>query len=145
MPSENGRGMRPIPREEILRRFERWLDETLASETPPSGAAAEILAELEGGETAKANRFDLHALWSALTVVSQETKLQGRSFKKLDDTLAPWIPWIEDMQRRDDAWIREVELGARRRRFSFSSSCAIGCIAPSKRPSRGREKKLIVD
>ncbi|MGH9388079.1 MAG: nucleotide exchange factor GrpE, partial [Vicinamibacteria bacterium] len=97
-------------RGEILRRFEVWLDETLSSEEPPSGAAAEILAEIEGGETAdRANGpygpYGLDALWSAMTALIQETKLQGRAFQKLHDTIASWT---EEMGRERSAWKEEI-------------------------------------
>ena len=35
-------------REEILRRFEEWLDGALAAEEPPRGVDAEILAAVAG-------------------------------------------------------------------------------------------------
>jgi hypothetical protein len=78
-----------MSREEILRRFEEWLDGALAAEEPPRGIDAEILAAMAGaseGEGAPgAGRA--YSLWAAMTALTQEVKLQGRSFKELNDTL----------------------------------------------------------
>lgn len=97
-------------REDILRRFEAWLDETLSSEEPPTGAAAEILTEIEGiddEETAEGayGPYGLDALWSAMTALSQETKLQGRAFQKLHEAIAPWA---EEARREPSAWEKEI-------------------------------------
>jgi molecular chaperone GrpE len=97
-------------REDILRRFEAWLDETLSSEEPPSGAAAEILAEIEDEETAEGapgpyGSYGLNALWSAMTALNQETKLQGRAFQKLHDAIAPWA---EEARREPSVWEKEL-------------------------------------
>jgi len=97
-------------REDILRRFEAWLDETLSSEEPPSGAAAEILAEIEDEETAESAHgpyglYGLDALWSAMTALNQETKLQGRAFQKLHDAIAPWA---EEARREPSVWEKEI-------------------------------------
>ncbi|MCP4663330.1 MAG: nucleotide exchange factor GrpE [bacterium] len=84
-------------RERLLERFASWLDEALARREPPAGIAAEILAELEaaaGDDASPAalapDGCDLYSLWSAMTALTQEVKLQGRSFKQLADRLAPF-------------------------------------------------------
>lgn len=85
-------------RERLLERFARWLDEVLAHGEPPAGIAAELLAELEvaaGDDEGAAalgpeDGCDLYSLWSATTALTQEIKLQGRSFKQLADRLAPF-------------------------------------------------------
>jgi hypothetical protein len=47
-----------MSREEILRRFEEWLDGALAAEEPPRGVDAEILAAMAGGsEAGRARRL----------------------------------------------------------------------------------------
>jgi molecular chaperone GrpE len=78
-----------MSREEILRRFEEWLDGALAAEEPPRGINTEILAamagEREGG--ARPAPTDAYSLRAAVTALTQEVKLQGRSFKELNDTL----------------------------------------------------------
>ena len=65
-------------RQTILRRFETWLDETLAAEEPPAGIAAEIFEELETDGEGAEGSADLFALHSAMTAVTGEVKLQGR-------------------------------------------------------------------
>ena len=86
-------GKKKKKRKRLLKRFETWLDEALANEESPSGIAAEILAELDGEseEGQSGNRFDLYSLWSAMTALTQEIKLQGRTFKQLHDTASPFI------------------------------------------------------
>jgi molecular chaperone GrpE len=78
-----------MSREEILRRFEQWLDGALASEEPPRGIEADILAELNAeGERDNLPASDTYSLWAAMTALTQEIKLQGRTFKDLNDRLA---------------------------------------------------------
>ncbi|MBI3181926.1 MAG: nucleotide exchange factor GrpE [Myxococcales bacterium] len=74
----------PALRERILQRFTQWLDQALEAEAPPPGIASELLATDEPGSPAP----DLHSLFSALTVLAQEVKLQGRAFQNLYDALA---------------------------------------------------------
>jgi molecular chaperone GrpE len=76
-----------MSREEILRRFESWLDTALAAEPPPGGIDAELLAAIDAGDRPEARSCDSYALWSAMTALSQEVKLQGRTFKELNETL----------------------------------------------------------
>lgn len=86
-------------RKEIVRRFEAWLDETLANEPEPEGLAAEILTEMSAeapqaqvsgnSELNPQKPNDLYSVWSALTAATQEVKLQGRAFKRLSESLAP--------------------------------------------------------
>lgn len=84
-----------ITAEQIRRRFAAWLDEVLAVEEPPPRIAREIWAALDvpseagaAGGGPSADPRDLHGLWSALTVLSQEVRLQGREFRRLTDRLA---------------------------------------------------------
>ncbi len=74
-------------REEILSRFQHWLDGALAREAPPEGVDAEILDAVTanpGNETEGAGEY---AMWSAVIALTQEIKLQGRAFKELNNTL----------------------------------------------------------
>jgi len=92
-------------RTRLRARFEQWLDQALAPEAPPGGLAPEILAQLGGEEDQDAvdDECSLHALWSAMTALTQEIKLQGRAFKQLDDTLAPLateIPAAREVQEK---------------------------------------------
>jgi molecular chaperone GrpE len=92
-----------LEREEILRRFEVWLDGVLAAEEAPQGITAELLSSLASETSISANgRCDLYSVWAAITALTQEIKLQGRSFKQLSETLAPvadLAPQLPQMQR----------------------------------------------
>jgi molecular chaperone GrpE len=92
-----------LEREEILRRFETWLDAVLAAEEPPQGIPAELLSSLaDGAGVSTSGPGDLYSIWAAVTALTQETRLQGRSFKQLSETLAPLAAWdarLAEMQR----------------------------------------------
>jgi molecular chaperone GrpE (heat shock protein) len=77
-------------RERLVRGFEAWLDSALAVETPPTGLTAELLSALQTGDPLPPvdGGCDLYSLWSALTGLTQEVKLQGRTFQQLNDTLS---------------------------------------------------------
>ena len=94
-----------LDREEILRSFEAWLDSVLAAEEPPQGLAGELLSTLVGAEPGPVGngRSDLYSMWAAMTALTQEVKLQGRSFKQLSETLAPLAnlaPELPEMERQ---------------------------------------------
>jgi len=73
-------------KDQIMQRFERWLDEVLAEEKPLEGIDLELLSELEAGNSS-VNKDDLYSTWSAMTALTQEVKLQGRAFRALSDEL----------------------------------------------------------
>jgi len=75
-------------RDEILRRFETLLDSALAAEEPPSGIDAEILSSVMAGGVDENRRCDSYALWTAMTALTQEIKLQGRAFQDLNLALS---------------------------------------------------------
>ena len=77
-------------RERILRGFEAWLDSALVGEEPIQGVAADLLAVLERGDPLPPieGHCDLYSLWSAMTALTQEVKLQSRTFRQLNDTLS---------------------------------------------------------
>ena len=92
-----------LDREEILRRFEVWLDSVLGAENPPQGLPAELLSSLTA-EPAPDNhaRCDLYSMWAAVTALTQEVRLEGRSFKQLSESLAPiamLAPQLPEMHR----------------------------------------------
>jgi molecular chaperone GrpE len=95
-------------REEILRRFEEWLDGALAAEDPPRGVDAELLAALAGASEGgtRPEPADAYSLRAAVTALTQEVKLQGRSFKELNDTLDAQA---ERMSERERDVLRETE------------------------------------
>src|SRR5881296_871045 len=112
-----------MSRDEILRRFEQWLDGALAAADPPGGIDAEILASLaaeNGDESAGLDRrSDAYALWATVTVLIQEIKLQGRAFKELSDGLGSQVSRIGEEIRaayreRERELQRDVERRCRR-------------------------------
>lgn len=70
-------------RQAMRARFERWLDEASQAAELPAGIAAEVAREVEEDRTGAAGSCDLYSLWSAMTALTQEVKLQGRTFKQL--------------------------------------------------------------
>jgi molecular chaperone GrpE len=100
-----------VDRQEILRRFEAWLDSVLAVEEPPRGIAAELLSALTVEAAPGADgQCDLYSMWEAVTALTQEVKLQGRTFKQLSETLAP----VADLAPRLPEAQREAQEQARR-------------------------------
>lgn len=103
-----------MERDEILHRFEVWLDGVLSSEEVPQGIAAELLASLSAGAAAgPEGQCDLYSMRAAVTSLTQEVKLQGRSFKQLSETLAPLAdvaPQLAEMQREAQARARREML-----------------------------------
>ena len=83
----------PEEREKVLRTFEAWLDRALTDEQPPQGLTVELLVALERGdplppiEGESLGGSDLYSLWAAMTALTQEVQLQGRTFKQLNETL----------------------------------------------------------
>jgi len=102
-------------REEILRRFAIWLDTALTPEPPPEGLDAELLwaiaanGEQDNGSADQGG--DSYSLWAAMTALTQEVKLQGRTFKELNDTLSAQPSRAADELR---AAYREREAEVRR-------------------------------
>src|ERR1019366_5830383 len=67
-------------------------DAALAREDAPRGIPEELL---KGDETgAEDATVDCYRMWAALTALTQEVKLQGRTFKQLSDT------WGRDQEAR---------------------------------------------
>jgi molecular chaperone GrpE len=87
-------GFSPEAREQIVRGFEAWLDSAIADEQPPQGLTAELLAALANGdplpplESEQPGGCDLYSLWAAMTALTREVRLQGRTFKQLNETLS---------------------------------------------------------
>jgi molecular chaperone GrpE len=102
-----------MSREEILRRFEEWLDGALAAEESPRGVDAEILAAMAGDSEGGARPAPTaaYSLWAAMTALTQEVKLQGRSFKELNDTLGSQA---SRMAERERDLLRETERRCRK-------------------------------
>ena len=100
-----------MTRDEIVSRFEAWLDRAMASEAPPQGVDADLLAALENGAP-PAEGYDSYSLWSATTALTQEVKLQSRSFKDLAESVATHSANAADEVRAGLA--READRKARR-------------------------------
>jgi molecular chaperone GrpE len=100
-------------RDEILRRFETWLDAALENESPPTGIDADLLSAIAENDEDdnSAQGGDSFALWSAMTALTQEIKLQGRAFKELTETLSSQPGRIAEEMR---AAYREREAEVRR-------------------------------
>lgn len=104
-------------RRQLVEQFERWVDRMLAGEPPPEGLPQEILAEVESvvGRTApREDQSDLYSLFSALTTLSGEIRLQGRAFKQLTDAIAPLsalplgIEQLRDLQQESADRIDQI-------------------------------------
>jgi molecular chaperone GrpE (heat shock protein) len=107
-----------MDRDEILRRFEALLDSALTSEAPPAGIDAEILASVMANDGADPG-VDSYTLWTAMTALTQEIKLQGRAFQELNRTLAAQTEKIAEELRavyaeRERGLQREAERRSRR-------------------------------
>ena len=89
--------------EAILRRFEKWLDEALAEEEPPPGLPAELRQAILSGEPLPPIKgsADLHTLWSALTALTQEVRLQSRAFRQMSEALAQLPATVAEHIRQD--------------------------------------------
>jgi molecular chaperone GrpE len=99
----------------ILEKLEDLLNKALEEEDPPSGIEAEILSEIQGGSL-ETDRTDLFSLWSAMTTLTQEVKLQGRAFKQLEEAIKPWIASAETFHENHAEALSEA------RRFSELAS-----------------------
>ena len=112
-----------LDREEILRRFEVLLDTALTAEGPPNGIDAEILSRVMAGAEDEKRDCDSYALWSAMTTLTQEIKLQGRAFQELSQTLAAQTAKIAEELRavyaeRERMLQRDIERRCRREALS---------------------------
>lgn len=81
-------------RARLLAQFESWLDETLAAEPLPPGLDGEVVAEFLAANGAQApaappDGCSLYDLWAAMTALTQDVKLQGRTFRQLAEAVAP--------------------------------------------------------
>jgi molecular chaperone GrpE len=92
-------------REALLREFETRLDTALGEEQPFPGLAADLLTATENGKPLPSveGRCDLYSLWSAVTALAQELKLQSRTFKQLNDTLAQLPEAVAAAIRQDSS------------------------------------------
>jgi molecular chaperone GrpE len=124
-------------RDAILRRLEAVLDSALASEAEPAGIDPEIFSSVMTGAEGDAPSCDSYQLWSAMTALTQEIKLQGRAFQELNLTLAAQTEKTAEQLRavyaeREGTLQREAERRCRREILS-------ALIDLRDRLDRGRE------
>ena len=101
-----------LNREEILRRFEALLDSALTSEPPPQGVDPDILQAVLDGVDSEDTRADSYTLWTAMTSLTQEIKLQGRAFQELNHSLDAQPAKLS--AEREKTLQREIERKVRR-------------------------------
>ena len=101
----------PDERERLVRSFETWLENALADEAPPSGLTDELLGALQTGDPLPSvdGDCDLYSLWSAMTALTQEVSLQGRTFAQLKDTLSRNLEASGERLRCTQAQRREID------------------------------------
>ena len=106
----------------LIARFVRWLDAVLAREEPLDEAGLALLAEMRGsgqdpGDEGRVPRGpDLYTLYSAMTVLGQEVRLQGRTFQRVVAELEPLSIRQKEVLDENRRLVRSVEdaLGALR-------------------------------
>ena len=106
-------------RDDLVRRFERWVDDALAAEESPDGIDGEMLTALTDAPVdatgERDHPRDSYTLWAAMTALTHEVKLQGRAFKELRTTLDTQVgPTAEEVR----AASRERERRSRREMLS---------------------------
>jgi molecular chaperone GrpE len=114
-----------------MRRFAALLDSAFTSDAPPPGIDEQILSAVlsrdeagsgpQGDKGGQDNdrRCDSYALWAAMTALTQEIKLQGRTFQDLNLTLTAQTEKIAEELRavyaeRERTLQREIERRCRR-------------------------------
>jgi molecular chaperone GrpE (heat shock protein) len=105
----------PEERERMVRNFAAWLDCALEDEELPEGLPPELLSALQngepfpppGGRQAAGLGGDIYSLWSAMTTMTQEVRMQGRLFKQLNETL---VQNVQNgvLQREDESLSEKV-------------------------------------
>ena len=141
----------PLPlgptREQILRRFEEWLDDVLEEEEPPEGLAGEILAELTDPNRrpdSQDPRTSLYALWSAMTALTQEVGLQGRAFRDLGDRLAPLVERQEALTAAHEDALSEARSLAERA-FARAEADQRRAVSAAREDARLESLDLLLD
>ncbi|HEV2134622.1 MAG TPA: nucleotide exchange factor GrpE [Terracidiphilus sp.] len=121
----------PEERERMVRNFATWLDRALEEEQLPEGLTSELLRALRNGEPlppleeahSSDQGSDLYSLWSAMTALAQEVRMQGRFFKQLNETL------IQTAQNRS---AQNEETPSEPLRGAESQSAPSACGQPRK-------------
>ena len=109
-PAAQGDLPRQQVRERLLRQFEQWMDRMLAGERPPQGLPPELLPEpLSTKSDEPAHECDLYTLFSSLTSLSGEIRLQGRAFKQLSDILSPLTDVPDRLKQLEAAQVEALD------------------------------------
>lgn len=95
-------------RAKVAARFTEWLDDVLIDEAAPPGIAAELVAELAEEGAARDEACDQKVLWSAITSLGHEVKLQSRAFHDLTSRLGA------ETLRREEERLAAVRAAERR-------------------------------
>ena len=86
----------------IVAKFSDWLDAVLEDERPPEGIAAELLSVLEDTPLDESPAVcSEYEVWSSLTSLAQDVKLQGRAFRDLTEALSPLEESMKTLAERD--------------------------------------------
>ena len=143
----------------MVRNFAAWLDRALEEEQPPEGLTPELLSALRNGEPlpplddahAACQGSDLYSLWSAMTTLAQEVRVQGRLFKQLNETLVKSVQnqsaQNQSAQNRDTPSEEAAPetAGAEEARPGFSGSGQPWKQEPRKQEPRKQEIDLLLD
>ena len=124
----------PAQGSRLRERLELWIEETLGQEQPIEGIDAELLRELDASQAVAPVQADLYTLWSAMTGLVQEVKLQGRAFNQLNESLARVTELPTVVTRALDVLSRAVEAAR-------GSSEAATRLAGAQRSEIEREAK----
>ena len=77
-------------RDAIIAKFANWLDAVLEDEQPPDGIAAELLLVIEDKRLDEPpEACSEYEVWSSLTSLTQDVKLQSRAFRDLTESISP--------------------------------------------------------
>lgn len=88
--------------QEVRERIAQWLEETLADEALPAGVPGELAREiLEGRDVDAGDGTDLYGLQGAVTALTTEVKLQGRSFDRLGRSLGDVERLVQAVESMD--------------------------------------------
>lgn len=105
----------------MLDRFGDWLDEAFGDERAPEGLPAEVLAQMRADDAPDSSGDalaapDLLSLWSSLTQVAQEVRIQGRSLKDLTGSVAKLPELAEHVEAASTAQARALAEATERAR-----------------------------
>lgn len=93
---------RDARRDAIIAKFANWLDAVLEDEHPPEGIAAELLSVIEDKPLDESPEACAeYEVWSSLTSLAHDVKLQGRAFRDLTEAVSPLQESLDTLAKRD--------------------------------------------